>query len=185
MQVHGGMGYIEETGAAQHYRDIRIGAIYEGTNGIQAIDLVGRKLPMRDGGVVRDLIGEIGTTVGALHEAGMTEVGDRIEAAAADLQAASRWLLEKGAGGTDDGLAAATPYLRMFGTTVGGWLLGKSALAAHRLLAEGAGDTEFLEAKIVTAHFYATQLLPQVHGLLPAVMAGAHDLYAIAPEALR
>ncbi len=188
VQVHGGMGFIEETGVAQHYRDIRIAAIYEGTNGIQAMDLVGRKLPMRDGEVVAELVGEIGETVASLSHAGLTELADRLEAAAADLQAASRWILEKGAGGSDDGLAAATPYLRMFGTVVGGWLLGRSALAATRLLADGAPnghDREFLEAKIATARFYASQLLPQVHGLLPAVTAGADELYEIAPDQLR
>ncbi len=189
VQVHGGMGFIEETGVAQHYRDIRIAAIYEGTNGIQAMDLVGRKLPMRDGQVVADLIGEIGETVANLSHAGLTEIADRLEAAAADLQAASRWLLEKGAGAGDDGLAASTPYLRLFGTVVGGWLLGKSALAATRMLSEDGQpdgyERDFLEAKLVTAHFYATQLLPQVQGLLPAVTAGAEDLYAIAPGELR
>jgi alkylation response protein AidB-like acyl-CoA dehydrogenase len=187
LQVHGGMGFIEETGAAQHYRDIRIGAIYEGTNGIQAVDLVGRKLPMRDGAVVQELIGQIGETIAELTNAGLTEIADRLELATADVQAAGRWLLEKGAGRSDDGLAGATPYLRMLATTVGGWLLAKGALAAQRLAAEGDSEyaTEFLEAKIVTAHFFATQLLPQVHGLLPSVMAGADDLYAISDEALR
>ncbi len=185
VQIHGGMGFIEETGAAQHYRDIRIGGIYEGTNGIQAIDLVGRKLPMRNGAVVQELIGEMAKTVAQLQEVGLTDVADRLELAATDLQAASRWLLEKGAGGSDDGLAGATPYLRLFGTTVGGWLLGKSAVAAQRLLAAGEGDQQFLEAKVVTARFYATQLMPQTQGLLPSIMAGAADLYALSPDALR
>jgi alkylation response protein AidB-like acyl-CoA dehydrogenase len=193
VQIHGGMGYVEETGAAQHYRDIRIAAIYEGTNGIQAIDLVGRKLPMRNGEVVAETIGEMGKTVAELLEVGLTEMADRLENAAADLQAASRWLLDKGAGGSDDGLAAATPYLRMFGTTVGGWLLAKSAIAARRLLDDTGGtgnpaaghDAAFCEAKIATARFYAGQILPQVHGLLPSVMAGAEDLYAIDPAVLR
>ena len=120
-------------------------------------------------------------------------MADRLENAAADLQAASRWLLDKGAGGSDDGLAAATPYLRMFGTTVGGWLLARSAIAARRLLDDSGGagdpgaghDAAFCEAKIATARFYAGQILPQVHGLLPAVMAGADDLYAIDPATMR
>lgn len=187
VQIHGGMGYVEETGSAQHYRDIRIAAIYEGTNGIQAIDLVGRKLAMRDGAVVQELIGEMGTTVGNLQQAGMGEMAERLEAAAADLQAASRWLLEKGGASTDDGLAGATPYLRMFGTTVGGWLLAKSALAAHRLSAQGSNDfgQPFLDAKIATATFYAGQILPQVHGLLPSVMAGADPLFAVEADLLR
>ncbi len=181
VQVHGGMGYIEETGVAQHFRDIRIAAIYEGTNGIQAIDLVGRKLAMRDGAVIEELIGEMGLTVRALVEADLGEMADRLEAAAADARAASRWLLQRGGGGSDDGLAGATPYLRLLATTVGGWLLAKSALAAQRRLAEGASgpDREFLEAKLATARFYAGQILPQVQGLLPSVMAGAAPLYAV------
>ncbi len=188
VQIHGGAGFIEEAGAAQHYRDIRIAAIYEGTNGIQAIDLVGRKLPMRSGQVVQDLIAQMATTIVDLTTGGLTDIADRLELAVADLQAGGRWLLEKGAGSTDDGLAGATPYLRMFGTTVGGWLLAKSAVAANELLsADGDNDygTEFLEAKIATARFYANQLLPEVHGLLPSVTAGAAGLYAIAPSDLR
>ena len=187
VQVHGGMGYIEETGSAQHYRDIRIGAIYEGTNGIQAMDLVGRKLPMRDGGAIEDLAGQMGETVASLRHAGMTETADRLEYATSDMRSISRWLLEKGAATTDDGIAGAAPYLRLVATTVGAWLLAKGALAAHRLLAEG--DTtypaEYLEAKIVTARFFATQLLPSVHGFLPTIQAGAADLFAIEPGFLR
>jgi alkylation response protein AidB-like acyl-CoA dehydrogenase len=179
LQIHGGMGYIEETGAAQHYRDIRIAAIYEGTNGIQAIDLVGRKLPMRDGAVVSELLDGMGATVTALRHADLPEVADRLEAAAADTKAAAVWLLAKGAGGSDDGLAGATPFLRMLATTVGAWLLGESAVAAARQLAAGSGDPTFLAAKLVTSRFYATQILPQVHGLLPAVTAGAGQLYAV------
>jgi alkylation response protein AidB-like acyl-CoA dehydrogenase len=184
IQVHGGIGYIEETGVAQLVRDIRIAAIYEGTNGIQAIDLVGRKLSMRDGEMVMDVIGEMDTTVRSLVNAGLTEIADRLELAAADLRAASRWLLDKGGASSDDGLAGATPYLEMFGTTIGGWLLGESALAAKRRLAEstGADRRPFLEAKVATAGFYARQLLPRVHGLLPAVTAGADSVYAV-PEA--
>ncbi len=187
VQIHGGMGYIEETGAAQHYRDIRIGAIYEGTNGIQAMDLVGRKLPMRDGALIDDLIGQMAQVVEGLRNAGMTEMADRLEYAASDMQSISRWLLQKGAGATDDGLAAAVPYLRLVATTVGAWLLAKGALAAHRLLEadDATYPAEFLEAKIVTARFFATQLLPAVHGLLPSIQAGAGDLYAIEPGFLR
>ncbi len=185
IQIHGGAGFVEEAGAAQHYRDIRIGGIYEGTNGIQAIDLVGRKLPIRDGAAVQELLGRIGITVADLAAADFGAMADRLEAAVADVQAAGRWLLAKGAGSTDDGLAGAAPYLRMLATTVGAWLLAKSALAAKDLLAKGEGDGDFLNAKIATAEFYATQLLPQVHGLLPAVTAGADQLYAIEPDALR
>ena len=184
IQIHGGMGFVEETGAAQHYRDIRIAGIYEGTNGIQAIDLVGRKLSMRKGDVVRELLLEINKTASELHTANLKGIARPLEDAVKDMQAATEWLIEKGGASTDDGLAGATPYLRMFGTTVGGWLLAKSALQAKKQIDEG-NDSEFLQAKIETAAFYAEQLLPQVSGLLPATVSGAESLYAIKPERLR
>ena len=184
IQIHGGMGFVEETGAAQHYRDIRIAGIYEGTNGIQAIDLVGRKLSMRKGDVVRELLLEINETASELHSANLKGIARPLEDAVKDMQAATEWLIEKGGASTDDGLAGATPYLRMFGTTVGGWLLAKSALQAKKQIDEG-NDSEFLQAKIETAIFYAEQLLPQVSGLLPATVSGAQSLYAIKPERLR
>ena len=184
IQIHGGMGFVEETGAAQHYRDIRIAGIYEGTNGIQAIDLVGRKLSMRKGDVVRELLLEINKTASELHSANLKGIARPLEDAVKDMQAATEWLIEKGGASTDDGLAGATPYLRMFGTTVGGWLLAKSALQAKKQIDEG-NDSEFLQAKIETAAFYAEQLLPQVSGLLPATVSGAQSLYAIKPERLR
>ena len=184
IQIHGGMGFVEETGAAQHYRDIRIAGIYEGTNGIQAIDLVGRKLSMRKGDVVRELLLEINETASELHSADLEGIARPLEDAVQDMQAATEWLIENGGASTDDGLAGATPYLRMFGTTVGGWLLAKSALQAKKQIDEG-NDSAFLHAKIETATFFAEQLLPQVSGLLPAAVSGAHSLYAIKPERLR
>ena len=185
IQVHGGMGFVEETGAAQHYRDIRIAGIYEGTNGIQAIDLVGRKLGMRDGEVVYELLSEIDSTITILLDNDMKEIGSSLQDANESLRAASTWLLENGGGGSDAGLAGATPYLRMFGTTVGGWLLAKSALRAQELLSEEPENVSFLEAKVETALFFAQQLLPQVTGLLPSVISGADSLFAIGSETLR
>ncbi len=185
IQVHGGMGFVEETGAAQHYRDIRIAGIYEGTNGIQAIDLVGRKLGMRDGEVVYELLSEIDSTITILLDNDMKEIGSSLQNANESLRAASTWLLENGGGGSDAGLAGATPYLRMFGTTVGGWLLAKSALRAQELLSEEPENVSFLEAKVETALFFAQQLLPQVTGLLPSVISGADSLFAIGSETLR
>ncbi len=185
IQVHGGMGFVEETGAAQHYRDIRIAGIYEGTNGIQAIDLVGRKLGMRNGEVVYELLSEIDSTVTILLDNDMKEIGSSLQEANESLRVASTWLLENGGGGSDAGLAGATPYLRMFGTTVGGWLLAKSALRAQKLISEEPENVSFLEAKVETALFFAQQLLPQVTGLLPSVTSGADSLFAIGSETLR
>ena len=179
------MGFVEETGAAQHYRDIRIAGIYEGTNGIQAIDLVGRKLSMRNGAVVSDLLADIDNTIAELCANDLSDIGTPLQSANESLKAASSWLLENGGGSTDAGLAGATPYLRMFGTTVGGWLLGKAALAAQGLLADNTDNSEFLEAKIETATFYAQQILPQVAGLLPSATSGAASLFAIDSDALR
>lgn len=182
IQIHGGMGYVEETGAAQHWRDSRIAPIYEGTNGIQAIDLVLRKIPMRSGGVVREFFAEIAALDSQLEAAG--DVFALIRASLADalsaLEGATEWLLV--CEDPNDALAGATPYLELFGTVTGGWLLAKGALAAARKLE--SGPDPFLHAKVATAHFYCTQLLPRAVGLVPSVTAGAGDLFEIAPELL-
>jgi alkylation response protein AidB-like acyl-CoA dehydrogenase len=180
IQVHGGMGYIEETGVAQHYRDARIAPIYEGTNGIQAMDLVGRKLPMRGGGVMTDFFAEIGKTIEELatSDGELPLIGDRLDAAVSALRSATEWLMENGLANPVDALAGATPYLRLTSLVAGGWLLARSACIANRMAQAGQGDAEFLEQKIVSARFFCDQILPQVHGLLPAVTAGAGDLTA-------
>jgi hypothetical protein len=180
LQVHGGMGYIEETGVAQHYRDIRIAPIYEGTNGIQAMDLVGRKLGLRGGGVMADFQASIAATVDELGrgDGDLPLIGDRLDAGLSALRDATDWLMANGLTDPVAALAGATPYLRLCGVVTGGWLLARSAVAASRLLGEGLGDTQFLEQKIVTARFFCDQILPQVHGLVPAVTAGAGDLAA-------
>ena len=172
IQVHGGMGYIEETGAAQLLRDIRIAPIYEGTNGIQAIDLVLRKLPLRDGEAVRQVISHMTGTLDEMSS--FDDLGrfrDELTSAIQGLVDTSTWLGEHLAGGRfDDALAGATPYLRQFGTVVGGWLMARSAVAAKR---EPSGfDPSFLADKVVTARFYGEHLLPQANGLIPTIKAG-------------
>jgi alkylation response protein AidB-like acyl-CoA dehydrogenase len=175
LQIHGGMGYVEETGVAQHYRDARITAIYEGTNGIQAADLVGRKLGMRGGGVVLDLLAEF--------EARAKELSaiDGLERFAEQLGAACGWAREASlhlASQADDPkavLAAAGPYLRLLGTTVCAGLLAKQALAAV---------THDVPSKVVTARFFAEQILPTVQGLLPAITASPDILYTLTPAQL-
>jgi alkylation response protein AidB-like acyl-CoA dehydrogenase len=163
VQVHGGMGYVEEAGVAQHYRDARVTPIYEGTNGIQAMDLVGRKLAVRGGAAVHELLDEA---------ARFPELADAVEAA----REATDALLKIGMENPVDVLAGATPYLRLLGIVVGGWLLCRSAAVA----AEADGlDAGFVADKVVVARFYAEQLAPQARGLLPAVTAGAGDLFAI------
>jgi alkylation response protein AidB-like acyl-CoA dehydrogenase len=182
LQVHGGMGYVEETGVAQYVRDSRIAPIYEGTNGIQAIDLVMRKVPMRGGGVVADLLAQLEALDRELAAAGPELAGVRSALAngVSALREATDWITSRGPAGPNDALAGATPYLRLFGLVIGGWLLARSALAASRLLRIASGsDATFLQDKIGTARFYAEQLLPQAPGLLPAVTAGAGPLFDV------
>jgi 3-(methylthio)propanoyl-CoA dehydrogenase len=167
---------------AQYLRDSRISPIYEGTNGIQAIDLVMRKVPMRGGGVVADLLAQMDALGPELAAADPRLTG--IRSALADgvrvLREATGWILARGQAEPNDALAGAMPYLRMSGMVVGGWLMARSALAASRLLCvAGDSDAVFLRDKIGTASFYAGQLLPQAAGLLPAVTAGAGPLFQI------
>jgi hypothetical protein len=171
-QVHGGMGYIEETGVAQRERDIRIAPIYEGTNGIQAMDLVGRKLPMRGGGVVEDFLGSMASLDAPLAAVpALAEVRKGLADAVDALRSATSWLLAVTS--PNDALAGATPYLRMFGITAGGWVLARQALAAHGL----GVDDPYLAGKVATARFYATSVLPTARGLLGAVTAGAASVF--------
>jgi 3-(methylthio)propanoyl-CoA dehydrogenase len=184
VQVFGGMGFIEETGVAQHYRDARIAPIYEGTNGIQAMDLVGRKLPMRAGGVVADFLARLDSVVGEVRAAAgdddtgtLASVADRLEEARATLSEATDWLLEHGMADPLDALAGATPYLRLFGLVTGGWVMARQALAAVRAGGSASGaDQAFYEQKARTARFYCEQLLPQAAGLVASVTATNRDL---------
>ena len=181
LQVHGGAGYIEETGAAQHYRDARIAPIYEGTNGIQAIDLVTRKLTMRGGAAIADFLARLDATDAALDAAGepLASIRANLSTAVTTLRAATDYLSHAN---LDAALAGATPYLRMFGTVAGGWLMARQAIAASGHLVAGPADAAFLQAKLVTARFYCEQLLPKSSGLLAAVTAGSRDLLTLDAE---
>jgi len=180
IQVFGGMGFIEETGVAQLYRDARITAIYEGTNGIQGMDLVGRKLPMRGGGVVADLTARMRATADELRAAGerVAPIGVQLADGLDVLQQATDWILAKGAGDPVQALAAATPYLRLFSQVVGAWLLGVEALACTGPTARSL-PPGFADAKVATARYFADHILPTVHGLLPTITAGKADLFAV------
>jgi 3-(methylthio)propanoyl-CoA dehydrogenase len=185
IQILGGMGYIEESGVPQHFRDARITAIYEGTNGIQAMDLVGRKLPMRAGGAVEDFLGSVAAIDPLLEKGGddLATVRSNLGEALATLADTTSWIMDQGMADPRNALAGATPYLRMFSLVTAGWLMARQALAAQSLLDEDDGD-EAARAKLVTARFFAEQVLPAVHGLASPVKAGFEDLYAVAPEAL-
>ncbi len=187
LQVHGGMGFIEETGAAQHYRDARILPIYEGTNGIQAIDLMGRKLALGKGQAVRELVGEIMPTAAALKsadDAWLHTIGARLEAGLAAVQAATGWLIERRGHAQPDALAGATPYLQLLGDVVGGWMLGKGALAASAKITAGEGPTDYWRTRIGLARIFAEQVLAASPALAQAVSQGAIDLFRASPESL-
>jgi alkylation response protein AidB-like acyl-CoA dehydrogenase len=181
LQVHGGAGYIEETGAAQHVRDARITPIYEGTNGIQAIDLVTRKLTIRGGGAMSDLLDAVESLDGQLDAAGpdLAPIRSQLAAGVSAVRQATAWIM---AAEPADALAGAAPYLRLVGVVLGGWLMARQALAATARLASAQAERAFLEAKVVTARFYCTQLLPQAAALVPAVTAGAPDLVRISAD---
>jgi acyl-CoA dehydrogenase len=172
VQVHGGMGFIEETGAAQHYRDARIAQIYEGTNGIQAIDLVTRKVPMSGGAVVAGYLQELREMIDAVRAANDPAFGataPRLAAAADALERATRWLLATLATNPDAALAGATSYLRLFGATAGGCMLAAEALAASRQ-ADGAADKP---GRIALARFFAENIAVQAPALAEIVTEGA------------
>jgi len=182
VQVHGGMGFIEETGAAQHYRDARIAPIYEGTNGIQAIDLAGRKLSLEGGEAVRVLLADMAATVKDIRGSGdavLQMTASRLEAACATVRETTAWLRERS--GQPDMLAGATAYLKLMGDTAGGWMLAKGALAASRL---GADTDLYNRTKIALAHIYAEAVLARVPGLAAAVEMGAEELVVTSPDAL-
>ncbi len=185
IQIHGGMGYVEETGAAQFYRDSRIAPIYEGTNGIQAVDLVMRKLPMGGGEVIERLLTEVRRVAEQLsRDERLDAFGMHLEDGVEAVEEGVDVLLNRLEGSPNDALAGATPFLRLLGTVAGGWLMGKAALAAVRLLEDGSGDEGFLSAKLATACFYGEQILPSALGLIESVTSDAKLLYAIADEAL-
>jgi alkylation response protein AidB-like acyl-CoA dehydrogenase len=187
LQVHGGMGFIEETGAAQHYRDARILPIYEGTNGIQAIDLMGRKLAIGKGQAVRELVSDIVITAATLKsadDAWLHLIGARLEAGLAAVQSATGWLIERRGHAQPDALAGATPYLKLMGDVVGGWMLAKGALAASEKLAAGEGPADYWRTKIGLARVFSEQVLAGAPALAGAVSQGAIDLFRATPESL-
>jgi alkylation response protein AidB-like acyl-CoA dehydrogenase len=172
VQVHGGMGFIEETGAAQYMRDVRITTIYEGTTGIQSNDLIGRKLGRDRGAAMGALLADVERELRGLNsgDAAVEQARTATLEAVAALKSASQALLATLASRPDAGMAVSVPYLKLCGYVLGGWLLAKSAaLAAARV---DSPDREFYAAKIRTACFYAAQVLPTAHALARVVQGG-------------
>jgi alkylation response protein AidB-like acyl-CoA dehydrogenase len=176
VQVHGGMGFIEETGVAQHYRDVRITTIYEGTNGIQAMDLVGRKLPMGGGAVIMSLFDRIeGLDDRLAVHPSLAAVRASLADALRVTRETTQWIFEHAADPLDV-LAGATPYLRVLATTTAGYLMARSAVVAAELLEAGSAEADLLGAKVATGRFFCEQLLPAQMGHAAEVTAGAEAL---------
>jgi len=185
VQIHGGMGFVEETGAAQHLRDARITTIYEGTTGIQAGDLVGRKIA-REGGrtilwVIAQMV-EVGALLAKQDDADLSTIGYALGNGTQALASSVRFVVETYERDPKRVLVGAVPFLELFGIVAGGWQMGRSALAASRLLGQGDDDSAFLRTKILTARFYADHFLSRVSGLASTVALGSEAAIAMADE---
>ena len=179
IQVYGGMGYVEETGIAQYFRDARIAPIYAGTNGIQAEDLVFRKITLNDGKAVESLLKEMRTNISSMKEhENLEPLGEILERHVAEIEEATQYLLkELGKGNLAGVSASGTPYLKMFGQVLGGHYMGKAAVTATKNLLED--NTEFYNDKITLSKFYIEQLLPLASSYFSSVMLGKENLYSI------
>ncbi len=183
IQVYGGMGYVEETGVAQYLRDARIAPIYEGTNGIQALDLMFRKLPLDGGQAVQRLFSDINKVIDEMknESESIKSLGEKLEKEVTKLAEITIWLGGKMLeGNLVDASAGATPYLKMFGQVIGGYYMGKAAILADKKF-EQTGD-EYYKDKFTLSKFYIEQLLPLASGYASAITAGKEDLYAMKAE---
>jgi len=183
--VHGGMGYIEETGAAQHYRDARILPIYEGTTAIQANDLLTRKTARDQGAVARSLIGQMRETAAQVKRrraADFAAIHAHLTAGVDAYERVVDYLVRTIDADVRAAFSGAVPYLRLAGTVHGGWQLARAALAAEDRIAAGAPDAAFLRAKIATARFFCDHVLTQAPPLATAVLAGGAGALALAAD---
>ena len=180
IQVHGGVGFIEETGACQHMRDARITTIYEGTTGIQANDLIGRKVAREQGATVKLLLGEMNDTLASLEATGDKElkvIAASLLGGTMALEKATEWLLATYDQNPASAAAGAVPYLKLFGTVAGGWLMARAALVATAKLKTPEAD--FYRAKSITARFYADHVLPEAQVYREAIVNGADSVLAL------
>jgi len=182
VQVHGGMGFIEETGAAQYYRDARILAIYEGTTAIQANDLVGRKTARDGGAVAKLLISQVRATAGELLAAGPAElkvIGQRLQDGAQALEEVVDYVVANIKSDIKGVFAGSVLYLKLAGIVLGGWQMGRAALVAAARIKDNAGDADFYQAKIATARFFADHQLTQVGAQRAAIIEGSAGVMAL------
>lgn len=181
VQVHGGMGFIEETGAAQYYRDARITSIYEGTTGIQAMDLIGRKLASENGATARALLEAVKGDAARLDALGAPFAATRahLEAGVAAAEACVDYVLANFATAPQGPAAGSVPFLKLMGILLGGWQLARAALVVDVQRQNADADTAFIDAKQITARFFGEHLLPQVPGLAAAITGGADSALAL------
>jgi len=182
IQVHGGMGFIEETGAAQHLRDARITTIYEGTTGIQANDLVGRKVGREGGRTAFAVIAEMEGLAASLAQGKnvhLAVIADRFASAVSRLKEATQWIVATYGTQPAAVASASVYYLKLMGIVCGGWMMARSAQIACRMLEAGEGDAAFLRSKLLTARFYADHMLPQAMALAMIAMRGADSVLAV------
>ena len=185
VQIHGGMGFIEETGAAQHYRDAKILTIYEGTTAIQANDLVGRKTGRDGGATAKAIAAQIEKTEAELKRRGNADAsafGKRLAAARQAFVEVVEYIVAQSASNPNAAYAGSVPYLMLSGNLMAGWQMGRALLAAQDQMAAG-DDTEFMQAKIATCRFYADHILARVPGLRDGIVEGADSVTAMALEA--
>ncbi|VAX03324.1 3-methylmercaptopropionyl-CoA dehydrogenase (DmdC) [hydrothermal vent metagenome] len=183
LQIHGGMGFIEETGIAQIYRDGRINPIYEGTNGVQAMDLVGRKLSMMGGSHWRAFLTEMADFAQNLPLGEeFSDMRKKLNLAVETTRDCAEWIVAQHGDNMRSALAGSVPFLRLFSVTAGCYLLAKGAAAARAELNNGNPDTDFLEAKIITSRFYAQQIVPTAVSLKEVIMTGDDLFFAIPSE---
>lgn len=183
VQIHGGMGYVEETGAAQHMRDARILTIYEGTTGIQAMDFAGRKVMADEGHAIGEFIAEVRSLDKDLadHQA-LSDVRAAVNSSVELLESAAAWLLKNGPDDPYAPGAASVNFLMLAGVVAGGWQMARAALAVSNGGDADSRDPAFAESKLATAHFYATHVLPRAHGLHAAATAGSEVLMRLPAE---
>ena len=184
VQVHGGMGFIEDTGSAQHFRDGRITTIYEGTTGIQAGDLVGRKILRDEGQGMRSLLDDI-----RAFEESMPDGDDRLVVLRRELNSGREalsevtdWLLASAKTDEDAAGSASVNLLMLMGTVIGGWQMARAATLATEKLDSGAADSSFYETKLTTSRFYAEHIMPRVRAYRDAVVAGSENIMALSEQ---
>ena len=182
LQVFGGMGYIEETGIAQQYRDVRIITIYEGTTGIQSLDLIGRKL-LRDMGATARTVGKqmeaVAKECAGHSEPSVKRIGESLSAGLKALNEASQWIGMNAMGDLHKAFACSVPYLRLWGTVAGGWQMARAAQIAAAKIAAGDPEADFYRAKLATASFYASHVLSQCAWYQRQIVEGSGDVMAL------